>query len=560
MSTSLARFAEQSPVAHAILILCLVIVAGLVLGRWRVRGIGLGTAGVLFAGLAAAHAGFHPDAHILEFTREFGLILFVFTIGLQLGPGFFASLRRQGLRLNALAAGVVLGGGVLAWACVRLLGVDAFAGPGLFSGSTTNTPSLGAAQDALRILGVGDPAHNALPALAYAVAYPAGIAGILASLLILKRVFRIDPEAEAVRYKAEAEAGVRPLERRTLVVDNAHLNGVMLANVPSRRETGVVVSRVRRAAGGEVFTAQEDTVLQTGDLILAIGTRENLDQFQMVVGAPSTTDLLTIPSRVNYRRVSVTHKAVLGRTLRELGLQETHEVTVTRIQRAGVEMTAVPDLRLQFGDILQLVGEEMQLVHASAVLGNSPRALNETQFIGVFLGIAAGIAGGLIPFAVPGLPVPVRLGIAGGPLLAAILFSRLGHLGPVVWHMPANANLALREMGIMLFLACVGLKAGTRFFEVVFTPAGLAWMGCALLISMVPLLVAGIFARRVWNLNFMPLCGVLSGSMTDPPALAFACGLGKSDAPSVAYATVYPLAMFLRILVAQVLAIVLCGG
>jgi putative transport protein len=437
---------------------------------------------------------------------------------------------------------------------------DPFAAPGLFSGSTTNTPSLGAAQDALRILGAGDPDHAALPALAYAVAYPVGIFGILLSLLLLRVVFRIIPEEEARRFRAEAEAGVKPLERRTLRVENPQLDGVPLAGVPSRRETGVMVSRIRREGETDVTAAHGDTVLRRGDLILAVGTREGLDQFAIVVGAAAPLDLMSVPSKVDYRRVSVTRKAVLGQSLRALGLEELHNVTVTRIQRAGVEMTAVPEVRLQFGDILQLVGEKAHLEEASAVLGNSPRALNETQFIGLFLGIAVGILGGLAPFAVPGLPVPVRLGIAGGPLLAAILFSRLGHLGPVVWHMPANANLAMREMGIMLFLACVGLKAGARFFDIVFTHTGLVWMGCALLISMVPLLLAGVYARRVWKLNYMPLCGMLAGSMTDPPALAFACGLGKSDAPSVAYATVYPLTMFLRILSAQVLAILLCGG
>jgi putative transport protein len=547
-------------VAHAILIICLVIVLGLMMGKIKIKGIGLGSAGVLFSGLAAAHVGFHPDSHILEFTREFGLILFVFTIGLQLGPGFFASLRKQGLRLNALAASVVLGGAVLAWACVRFLSVEPFAGAGLFSGSTTNTPSLGAAQDALRILGVGDSAHNALPALAYAVAYPVGIMGILASLVLIRVFFRIRPEDEARRFKEEAEAGVKPLERRTLLVDNPHLVGIALSSIPSRRETGVAISRIRRAGQPEVVTAQDDTVLQMGDLILVVGTRDHLNQFQMVVGSPSPTDLMSLPSRVNYRRVAVTRKDVLGKTLNELGLQATYEVTVTRIQRAGVEMTAVPDLRLQFGDILQLVGEEMNLGQASTVLGNSMSALNETQFIGIFLGIALGILGGLLPIAVPGLPVPVRMGIAGGPLLAAILLSRIGHIGPVIWHMPANANLAMREMGIMLFLACVGLKSGARFFEVVFTHTGLVWMGCALLISMLPLLLAGAFARSAWKMNYMTLCGVLSGSMTDPPALAFASGMGKSEAPSVAYATVYPLAMLLRIIAAQILAIVLCGG
>jgi putative transport protein len=278
-----------------------------------------------------------------------------------------------------------------------------------------------------------------------------------------------------------------------------------------------------------------------------------------VVGRRSDVDLMKTPGPITFRRVLVTRRDVLGKTVDELGLDQLFNVTVTRVTRADIEMTAVPELRLQFGDQLYLVGDEESLKKAEHAVGNSLREMNATHFVPVFTGIALGVLAGLVPIQFPGLPVPVKLGLAGGPLVLAILLARVGHFGPLVWHMPVTANLAFRELGITLFLACVGLGAGEKFFATVFAGTGLAWLGAATLITMVPLLLIGIFARSRLKLNYMSICGLLAGSMTDPPALAFASSISKSDAPSVAYATVYPLTMLLRILGAQILALVLCG-
>lgn len=556
---SLLQLSETQPIAHAVLMLATVAVAGLALGSLKYRGIGLGTAGVLFAGILFGHFGQRIDHAILDFVKEFGLVLFVFTIGLQLGPGFFAALRQQGLKLNALALAIVVLGAITATLVARLMGIDFAAALGLLSGATTNTPSLGAAEQALGTLPDLAAERAALPALAYAVAYPVGIVGIIGSMLVLKGMFRIDPARELEEFRAAQQKGVEPLERMNLIVENRNLDGLTIADVPGRREAGVIVSRIRRAGADEVQAANESTTLCVGDAILAVGTPSGLAGFLRVVGRESDADLMKSPGQVTYRRVAVTSKGVLGKTLRELGLDHLYRVTVSRVTRADLEMTAVPGLRLQFGDVLQVVGEPDDIALAAGALGNSIKALNETQFIPLFLGIALGVFAGVLPISFPGLPVPVRLGLAGGPLVLAIVLSRVGHIGRLVWHMPVNANLAFRELGITLFLACVGLKAGEKFFATVFTGTGLLWLACAVCITMIPLVAVGAFARRALGLNFVTVTGLIAGSTTDPPALAFAGALAKSDAPSVAYATVYPMTMLLRILTAQALALILCG-
>lgn len=552
------EFSQSQPVACAVLILSFIAVLGMALGSVRFRGIGLGTAGVLFAGIGFGHFGFQINHEILDFVREFGLILFVFTIGLQLGPGFFASLRKEGLHLNILAASIVLGGALVAVIAGWLLRMDGAAVLGVFSGSTTNTPSLGAAQQTISTLPGISAERAALPALAYAVSYPVGIVGIIASLLLLRTIFHIDAEKEAEAFRAERQRGVQPLLQMNLLVENANLDGVPISEVPARQETGITVSRIRRRDEKVVHAATSETVLHRGDTILVVGTMENLHRFQLVVGREIEADLTKAPGDVTLRRVIVTRDKVLGKTIGELGLNQLYNVAVTRVNRSGLEMTAVADVRLQFGDRILVVGEEESLTKVSKVLGNSLKALDETHFIPLFLGIALGVLAGMLPLHLPGLPAPVQLGLAGGPLILAILLGRIGRIRQLVWHMPVNANLAFRELGITLFLACVGLKAGDHFFEMVFSETGLLWLSAAVFVTMVPLLAFGFFARLRLKLNFMTISGLIAGSMTDPPALAFANSLGKSDSPTVAYATVYPLTMLLRIVTAQALALWLC--
>ncbi len=551
------QIASTQPVAWAVLVIMLVGFLGLAVASLKIRGIGIGITGVLFAGILTGHLGFRVEPEILEFVREFGLILFVFTIGLQLGPGFFASLRQQGLKLNALALSVVVLGVLTAVTLGKWFGFDMVATLGLLSGATTNTPSLGATQETLKSLG-GEPAAQAtLPALSYAVAYPGGVLGIISVLLLLRLLFRINPEREAEEFRTQQRQGFEPLEHLNLVVDNPNLENLPLCEIPGR-EGGVVVSRIKRAGVPEVETATEQTVLHQGDVILAVGKRKALDRFRMVIGKVSDLNLVQAPGRVVSRRIVVTRRDVLGKTIAQIDLDDLYGVTVTRVTRADLEMSAVPELHLQFGDMLQVVGDETAIAKASAVLGNRLTALNETNFVPIFMGIALGVLLGTLPIAIPNMPVPVKLGIAGGPLLVAILLSRIGRIGPLLWYMPANANLAFRELGIVLFLACVGLKAGENFFDTVFTARGLYWLAGGFAITVIPILAVGLVARWFLKLNFNVISGLLAGSMTDPPALAFANATSGSDAPSVAYATVYPLTMLLRIMSVQILVLIFC--
>ena len=551
--------AEAQPVAWAVLVLMLVAVVGMSISSLKIKGVGIGIVGVLFAGIVAGHFGLRIEHEILEFVREFGLILFVFTIGLQLGPGFFASLRQQGLKLNLMAVAIVVMGGAIAIGLAYVAGIDLFASFGLFSGATTNTPSLGAAQQTIKSLGADAATRATVPALAYAVAYPGGVAGIIAVLLFIRFAFRINPEKEAEEFRAMQKAGRDPLERMNLVVENPNVDNLAVGDLPGR-EGGVVVSRIKRAGAPEVETATEQTVLHSGDIILAVGTHKALQSFRVVIGRVTDINLVKAAGRVISRKLVATHKDILGKTLEELDFDDLYGVTVTRVTRADIEMTAVPELHLQFGDVLQVVGEEKAILRATEAIGNKLRALNETNFVPIFIGIALGVLAGSIPISIPNMPVPVRLGIAGGLLILAIILSRLGKVGPLLWYMPANANLAFRELGIVLFLSCVGLKAGENFFNSVLTQQGLHWVLGGLAITMIPLIIVGLFARIVFKLNFTILSGLLAGSMTDPPALAFANAISSSDAPSVAYATVYPLTMLLRILVVQILVLVFAGA
>lgn len=546
------------PTAYAIYALAVVIAGGLALGSLRLRGIALGSAGVLFVGLLMGQLGQDIDQGVLNFLKEFGLVLFVFTIGLQLGPGFIASLRADGLRLNLLAGGVIIGGCVLIALAAWLLPLHPAGLLGVLSGAVTNTPSLGATQQALGALANQNAQTLDLPAIAYAVAYPGGIAGIISSLILLRWFKQVDVEAATRAYDHERTQGHDVFERRTLLVDNPGLDEVAVAEIPGCRDAGVTLSRIRHRDEAEVRTVTGKTVLHLGDRVLVVGTHQALDHVQRAIGSPVDENLVDAPGRVTFQRLVVTAAGTIGTTLGHLGLGERHGVTVTRVLRNEVEMAPAANLRLHFGDVLQVVGERDALDHVAATVGNRPQELSHTHFAPIFLGIALGVIVGMLPIAVPGLPEPVRLGLAGGPLLVAIVLGRMGSLGRLVWHMPEIANRSFRELGIALFLACVGLKAGPAFFDTVMTSTGVWWLGIGLIVTMVPLLIVGWIAMTVLHMNYLAVSGLLAGSMTDPPALAFANGLAGSEGPATAYATVYPLTMLLRIVLAQVLVVLLC--
>lgn len=546
-----------SPHAEPILVLSLTAILGLLLGSIRICGMKLGVAGMLFSGLLLGHLGLGLDPHLMAFLKEFGLVLFVFTVGLQLGPGFFNSLKSEGLKLNSIAVMVVLTGAIIAFGVGHFLKWDIGVTAGILSGGTTNTPSLGAAQQAMATVS-GGPQQANLAAMAYAVAYPFGVLGIILSMVILRAIFQIDPKQELSLLQQKMAEGVSELRRGTFVVENANLAGEPIKNIPGLGDEGVVVSRIRRKSETETQGATRDTVIELGDRVLVVGSLEQLHRVELGVGHPVDEDLRKAPGRLLSKRVIVTHRDMVGKTIGDTRISQRFGVTVTRVSRQDMILTAMPNMRLQFGDMLNLVGEEAGIESAAKALGNSVRQLNETSFASIFVGIALGILLGLYPWTLPGVPVPLRLGLAGGPLIIAILMGRVGKIGPLVIHMPINANTAFRELGIIFFLACVGLGAGAKFVETAFSATGLQWMALGAAVTTLPLLIVGFIGRKWMKMNYLTLVGVLAGSMTDPPALAFANKLTNSDYPSLAYANVYPLTMLLRILVAQVAVLWLC--
>ena len=545
----------QGNVGQAVLAICIVAAIGLGVGSIGLRGVRLGTAGVLFVGIFCGQLGMQIDERILEFVRDFGLILFVYTIGLQVGPGFFSSLKSQGLQLNALAAGVVLLGGLIA-ASLRLVfqfSIPAVAG--IFSGATTNTPSLAAAQAVLQNL-KDQPSSNAdLLGMAYAVAYPFGIVGIILTMLLIKRVFHIDAETDRIDDRAVKDSEDRAPDYVDLEVTNPNVDGVGVGKLPFASEMGIVFSRLYR--DGVVNVPSDDSVIHTGDIVRLVGPKAKLAEFEKVIGRRSALDLRSVPSQVTTEHLYVTKGSVIGKSLSDLHFDHSYGVVVTRVTRAEVEFAARDNVRLQFGDLLFVVGSKSGVMKVADLVGNKPKALDHPHVLPVFVGILLGVILGSAPIVLPGIPVPVRLGLAGGPLVVALVLSQIGRAGPLIWYLSPGANFVLRELGIVLFLACVGLKSGRRFMEVLISGNGVYWMVAGAVLTLVPLLLAGLLARVVLRLNFSTICGVLAGSMTDPPALAFAGTITKSDQPLVAYAAVYPLVMILRVFVVQIFVLTL---
>lgn len=551
-------FLAMPPIARAVFMLGLVSAAGLALGHIKLRGVGLGIGGVLFAGIAGGHfakqAGVTFNPEMMDFIRDFGLILFVYTIGIQVGPGFFAALRRTGLALNLLALLMVVSS-VLLTALLATSGfVSLGSSLGVFAGAVTNAPALAATQQVLKEVGA-DAAVMALPGLAFAVTYPFGIAGNLLAMATVRILFRIDPEAEARAFEEGRRSEVSKLETMDLAVRNPALDGLTLGSVETLTAMGVVASRLLR--DGRLQVPHHSTQLRLGDVLHIVGPRAKLEQARLLLGQESDVTLTTKGTDLRWERMVVTANGALGKSIAAMNLQEAHDVVVSRVNRAGIELVPNAALKLQFGDILTVIGKPESLRAVGRVFGNSERRLQQVEMIPVFLGIALGAALGAIPIFLPGMPAPLRLGLAGGPLIVALILARIGHIGPLVWFMPPAANLALREIGIVLFLAVLGVASGDRFVETLASGAGWPWMVWGVLVTLVPLVITGLVARGVMKLNFLTICGVLAGAQTNPPGLAYANAVVASEAPALAYATVYPLSMCLRILAPQVIVLLL---
>ncbi len=540
------------------MILALTIMLGILLGRVKIAGISLGATFILFVGILFGELGMKVDRSLLHFFQEFGLILFVFSIGLQVGPSFFSNFKKGGRTLNLLATLNVVLAVVVTTVIYFLSGVPLQTMVGIMSGAITNTPGLGAAQQAYSdITGIEDPSIG----MGYAVAYPLGVVGIILSIILIRWIGRVnikEEEAKLEEERAGEELSAIPI---SLQVTNPALFGHTVKSLTELLHGRTfVVSRIWKKETDEIHIATIDTVLSEGDRIFVITEQPHIDALIVTVGRKLHIDRkrwILEGSKYISRKLVVTNREINGRTLKSLSLRALYGVNVTRIYRAGVEIVASPNFALQYGDRLNVVGSDAAIDSMEELIGNSIKRLDEPNLVTIFLGIALGIFVGSIPIMFPGIPQPVKLGLAGGPLVVAILIARFGYKLKLVAYTTTSANLILREMGISIFLACVGLNAGNGFVDTLVNNGGFVWVGYGLLITLIPLLVVGLLGRFVFKLNYLQLSGMMAGATTDPPALAYANSLSDSDAAAVGYATVYPLTMFLRVLAAQLVIIFL---
>ncbi len=549
--------------AGAIIILALVIATGLWLGRFKVMGISIGSTWILFVGIILSHFGFRIDPTMLGFIKDFGLILFVFAIGLQVGPGFFRSFKKDGLPMNLLAMAMVLLAVVITIAIHLITGEDLSIMTGVMSGAVTNTPGLGAAQQSLAdaTMATGGSAAAASEASgevasAYAVAYPLGVLGAIFVVISLRGLFHIDiaKEKERVARESEEESNVLRLACK---VENPAIFGKRLGAIAEEKMgEHFIISRVMRA--GEVSIPDPDWILAEGDQLLIVTDLQHKDLVKIIFGEECTVDMHKWQkpgSKLMSRRMSITQSAITGKSLRKLDIRRKYGVTVTRILRAGIELQAEPDLILQVGDSIQVVGTEEGIKGLSKLIGNQPETLSKPNLVPIFFGIALGVLVGMIPIRFPSVPQPLKLGLAGGSLIVAIL---LGHFGPklrISTYTALSANLMIRDIGISLFMAAVGLGAGENFVQSLMA-GGYIWILYGLIITVVPMIVAALIAKFALKMDFFRICGLLSGGTTDPALLSFSEQMFDSGRIAVNYATVYPLTMFLRVVAAQVLIMI----
>ena len=542
---------ENTSLAATIILLSFVIAAGIFIGKIKIAGVSLGVTFVLFVGILMGHFRYEIDPGILKFVREFGLILFIFSIGLQVGPGFFSSFKKGGLRLNGLALlGISLN--VVLVLIIYYSGWidDIPALVGVMSGAVTNTPGLAAVQQTVATIPGVDPEAVNTMANGYAAAYPLGVLGIILSMFIVKWVFRIRNEQEISNIEREQEDSHLKPFLLSVKVTNALIDGHSMLQLHDVVQTNFVVSRLM-GSDGKVTIPKSSTTIHTGDILLVVCSAHDAERFKAVIGPEVEMDWESTPTPVYSRRILVTKSEYNGVALGSLRLHNGYKLNCTRVNRAGVDLLAAPNLRIQMGDRITVVGNLEDIDRLASRLGNSMKRLDQPNLITIFVGIILGIVLGSI-----NLGYGMKLGLAGGPLVVAILLSRFGYKAKLITYTSSAASLLLRELGICMFLAAVGIAAGRDFAACVFTQQGMWWVLAGFAITLIPLIVVGMIARGVYKINYLTIMGLLSGGCTDPPALAFANNSTGNDAPAVAYSTVYPLTMFLRVVAAQ--ALILC--
>jgi uncharacterized transporter BT_2092 len=538
-----------------IILYSVVIFTGIYLGKIKILGVSLGVTFVLFVGLLLGHFGYTTSPEVLNFLRDFGLILFIFSIGMQVGPGFFSSFKEGGIRMNLLALlGISLNVAVMLAIYYIQGGAEGSTSisqmVGIMQGAVTNTPGLGAAQQTfLQVVPDGGNVSQQM-SMGYAAAYPLGVIGIILTMILIKVIFKIDNAKETAELEAESNNSELAPHMMTLRVTNDLIDGLNMLKLHTLISADYVVSRIEQP-DGHVIIPTSKTEVHLGDLCLIVCQAQDEEIFNRFIGPSVEKKWEMEQGPVVSRRVLVTRTEYNGVKLGSLHLHDGYQLNVTRVNRAGMDLVASPGLRLQMGDRLTVVGKLTDIDNLAAKLGNSMKRLNEPNLITMFIGIFLGIVVGCIPLQFPGMTVPMKLGLAGGPLIVAILLSAYGHKIHLVTYTNSSANLLLRELGICLFLASVGIAAGKNFAATVFTPEGATWVLYGFAITMIPLLVMGIVARAKYKMNYFTICGMISGSYTDPPALAYGNKIANNDAPAVSYSTVYPLTMFMRVVAAQ---------
>lgn len=554
-------FTTTDSVAHIVLLYAIVIAVGVYLGKIKIGGISIGVTFVLFAGIAAGHIGFTAPTNILSFLQEFGLILFVFMIGLQVGPGFLESFRKGGITLNLLSTVMVVLNVIVMFACYYIFfdTSDPKNLPmmvGTLYGAVTNTPGLGAANETL--YSIFDKGEVPQIASGYTCAYPLGVLGIIGATIAIKYIFgiKLEKEEEELAKEEEDNDDVKP-HFMDLEVTNLYLEGKTLAQVHNFLNRDFVCSRILH--DGHVSIPNGSTIFHIGDKLFVVCAENDAEAIIAFIGPTINVDWKKQDEPMVSKRILVTRSSINGKTLGQMHFSSAYGVNVTRVTRQGMDLFAIPSLSLQVGDRIMVVGPEDAVNRVAAVMGNSIKRFDAPNIATIFVGVFIGILFGSIPVAIPGIPVPIKLGIAGGPLIIAILIGRYGYKVHLVTYTTTSANMMLREIGLMLFLASVGIKAGDGFLETVIQGDGVKYVYTGFLITIIPILIIGIIARKKYKFNYFTIMGMIAGTYTDPPALAYANSICSKEAPSIGYSTVYPLSMFLRIFTAQIIVLFFCG-
>ncbi len=541
--------------ATTLIYICITGFVGVMLGKLSIGKIKLGIAGVLFTGIILAHFGARFNGDMLHFAQEFGLILFVYAIGIDVGPRFFSTFKSDGLLLNIFALCIIFGGFGIAIAIHYLFNVPAEVITGVMCGAVTNTPGLGAAKQVVSDFNAANPSmaiDDSMLGSGYAMAYPLGVIGIILSMILIKAFFRIRIPKEVDDYNESLGAGNK-LESVVVKITNQNLFGKTIDHIVSFVDKELVFSRIERK--GEFLVPTADFVIEEGDIVHGVSDDNNIENLRIKLGSVEVGQKAEIDGDLVMRRFMITNHKIAGMTLEQLGIFRRYAANITRIYRAGFEVLPTKRTTIEVGDAVRVVGKKEIMPQIKAELGDSISEWSHPNIIPLFMGIALGLLVGSIPFFIPGLPAPAKLGLAGGPLLIAILLGWKGRIGDMTFYMNSGANMMLREMGIVLFLACVGLGAGAKFVET-FLNGGYMWVAYGFAITFIPLIIVGTVAR-IMKINYLKICGFMAGSMTDPPALEYANGLSATHAQSTAYAAVYPLTMFLRILLGQTLVLIL---